>query len=349
MKVYLVGGAVRDALLGLPVKDEDYVVVGAHAQTLLDQGFIQVGADFPVFLHPKTHHEYALARSERKSGTGYLGFLVDTQNISLEQDLQRRDLTINAMAKDEKGNIIDPTGGLEDLKNRMLRHVGDAFVEDPVRILRLARFWARLGPSWSVAPQTQELAQSMQGALEELTAERVWKEVSKMLCEPHPHLGISFLKNVGAFERKGLAPFVALADAQVPLLQMLKNSDLGLEEVCAFAFAGCTKFESHPIVPKHLIAAKRAYEKLHPDLSAEQWIELMGQCATFKGNLALPQALRAWSVLHPNHPYEQWLQKALQVDVKAISAAMPAGPAVAQAQKEARIAALKSLRRPRFP
>ena len=144
MQIYLVGGAVRDKLLGIEQSDRDYVVVGSNPEKMLALGFSQVGHDFPVFLHPKTHEEYALARTESKNGTGYLGFNCDfNENITLEEDLLRRDLTINAMAMDEKGNIIDPYHGMEDLKNRILRHVSDAFVEDPLRVLRVARFYAR--------------------------------------------------------------------------------------------------------------------------------------------------------------------------------------------------------------
>ena len=175
MKVYLVGGAVRDALLGLDVKDRDWVVVGAEAADLLAQGFRAVGQDFPVFLHPTTHEEYALARTERKISKGYTGFqFYADKSVTLEQDLLRRDLTINAMAQDEHGNIIDPFGGQSDLQNKILRHVSAAFAEDPVRILRIARFAARYG--FTVAPETMQLMCDMvaNGEVDALVAERVW-------------------------------------------------------------------------------------------------------------------------------------------------------------------------------
>ena len=187
MKAYVVGGAVRDELLGLPVQDRDYVVVGATPEEMVRAGFRPVGKDFPVFLHPRTHEEYALARTERKSGRGYKGFTVHAApDVTLEDDLRRRDLTINAMAKDEAGRIIDPFGGRQDLEKRVLRHVSEAFAEDPVRILRVARFAARFG--FSVDPSTMTLMRRMveSGEADYLVAERVWQEFSKGLMEKAP-------------------------------------------------------------------------------------------------------------------------------------------------------------------
>ena len=175
MKIYTVGGAVRDRLLGLPAGDRDYVVVGGSPEAMLAAGFTPVGKDFPVFLHPQTHEEYALARTERKTGHGYHGFSVHAApEVTLEEDLARRDLTINAMAEDADGQVIDPHGGQRDLSARILRHVGPAFAEDPVRILRLARFAARF-PQFSVAPETQVLMRQMvrAGEVKHLVAERV--------------------------------------------------------------------------------------------------------------------------------------------------------------------------------
>lgn len=188
MKVYLVGGAVRDTLLGLPVKEKDWVVVGASPEELIAQGFQPVGKDFPVFLHPETHEEYALARTERKVGKGYKGFTFHTEpNVSLEDDLQRRDLTINAIARSEEGDIIDPYHGQQDLKAKRLRHISPAFAEDPVRILRVARFAAKL-PEFSVDPETNHLMESMvnNGEVNALVAERVWQEFSRALNEKQP-------------------------------------------------------------------------------------------------------------------------------------------------------------------
>ncbi|MFY9314027.1 MAG: multifunctional CCA tRNA nucleotidyl transferase/2'3'-cyclic phosphodiesterase/2'nucleotidase/phosphatase [Burkholderiales bacterium] len=186
MKTYTVGGSVRDELLGLPVQDRDYVVVGATPEDMIAAGFRPVGKDFPVFLHPKTHEEYALARTERKSGRGYKGFTVySAPDVTLEQDLARRDLTINAIARDEDGTLIDPFGGEQDLREGVLRHVSEAFHEDPVRILRVARFAARFG--FRIAEETMALMKLMvdNGEADHLVPERVWQEFSRGLAEPH--------------------------------------------------------------------------------------------------------------------------------------------------------------------
>src|SRR5207244_274505 len=187
VKIYAVGGAVRDELLGLPVADRDHVVVGSTPEEMERLGYKPVGKDFPVFLHPKTHEEHALARTERKSGRGYKGFTVHAApDVTLEDDLRRRDLTINAMAKAEDGALIDPFGGKRDLENRALRHVSEAFGEDPVRILRVARFAARFG--FDVAPETMALMKRMvvSGETDYLVAERVWQEFAKGLMEREP-------------------------------------------------------------------------------------------------------------------------------------------------------------------
>ena len=199
---YLVGGAVRDQLLGVPWHEHDWVVVGATPKQMVAAGFRPVGPDFPVFLHPETREEYALARTERKSGRGYGGFTFHaTPDITLEQDLQRRDLTINAMAMDSDGRLVDPYGGQQDLQNRLLRHVSPAFAEDPLRVLRVARFAARYAPlGFRVADETlqlmRELAQS--GELQALTAERTWKEISRALMETRPDVFIRVLRECGA-------------------------------------------------------------------------------------------------------------------------------------------------------
>ncbi|OOF66149.1 multifunctional CCA addition/repair protein [Rodentibacter sp. Ppn85] len=202
MEIYLVGGAVRDQLLGLPVKDRDWVVVGTTAENLLAQGYQQVGRDFPVFLNPDTKEEYALARTERKSGNGYTGFICDfSPNITLEQDLIRRDLAINAMAIDAQGNLHDPYHGKSDLDNRILRHVSPAFAEDPLRVLRVARFAARFHHlGFKIAPQTLTLMESLtqSGELSHLTAERVWLETEKALNEKHPEIYFEVLRKIGA-------------------------------------------------------------------------------------------------------------------------------------------------------
>ncbi|MEQ8288186.1 MAG: multifunctional CCA addition/repair protein [Gammaproteobacteria bacterium] len=187
MQIYLVGGAVRDKLLGLPVKDRDWVVVGATPGQMLELGYKPVGKDFPVFLHPDTKEEYALARTERKSGKGYKGFSFHTDpDVTLEEDLQRRDLSINAMAEDEAGNLIDPYNGSADIRSKQLRHVSPAFNEDPLRVLRVARFAATLG--FKVAPETMDLLKQMSssGELEALVPERVWTETEKALAGRYP-------------------------------------------------------------------------------------------------------------------------------------------------------------------
>ena len=204
MKVYLVGGAVRDSLLGKAVKDKDYVVVGATPEEMLEKGYLQVGKDFPVFLHPETRNEYALARTERKSGTGYKGFTVHASpEVTLEEDLKRRDISINAMAQDEDGHIIDPCGGQQDLENKLLRHTTSAFSEDPLRVLRVARFHARLAAmNFKVAPETMSLLEEMSasGELNHLVAERVWTEIVKALMEEQPSQFFLTLKECGALQ-----------------------------------------------------------------------------------------------------------------------------------------------------
>jgi tRNA nucleotidyltransferase (CCA-adding enzyme) len=199
MKIYQVGGAVRDQLLDLPSKDRDWVVVGAESEELLELGYTPVGRDFPVFLHPITHEEYALARTERKTKPGYTGFSVyAAPDVTLEDDLRRRDLTINAMALTDDGELIDPFNGLADLRAGILRHVSSAFVEDPVRILRVARFTARFG--FSLADETLALMTEMvnNGEVDALVAERVWQETGRALGEAQPHLFFKMLRSCGA-------------------------------------------------------------------------------------------------------------------------------------------------------
>ena len=204
MQVYLVGGAVRDHLLGHPYHEKDYVVVGATPAQMLELGYQPVGKDFPVFLHPQTKEEYALARTERKSGHGYHGFEFHTDvSVTLEQDLIRRDLTINAMAMDEAGQIYDPYGGQQDLENRTLRHVSDAFVEDPLRVLRIARFAARYtSAGFVIADETMALMQRLteSGELNALIPERVWKETSRALSERHADVYFEVLRQCGALK-----------------------------------------------------------------------------------------------------------------------------------------------------
>lgn len=202
MKAYLVGGAVRDRLLGLPVTDRDWVVTGATPEEMLRKGYLPVGRDFPVFLHPRTREEYALARTERKTALGYHGFEFYTApDVTLEQDLLRRDLTINAMAEDEAGGLVDPFNGADDLRERILRHVSQAFGEDPVRLLRVARFWARFAPlGFRIADDTMALMRAMvdAGEADALVPERVWQEVERALGEAEPRRFFEALRESGA-------------------------------------------------------------------------------------------------------------------------------------------------------
>jgi tRNA nucleotidyltransferase (CCA-adding enzyme) len=202
LKIYCVGGAVRDRLLGLPVQDHDWVVVGAAPEDMAARGFRPVGKDFPVFLHPDTHEEYALARTERKTAPGYKGFVIHAApDVTLEQDLLRRDFTVNAIAEDADGKLVDPYGGWADLRAGILRHVSPAFAEDPVRILRAARFVARFG--FSIAPETLELMRSMvsNGEVDALVAERVWQELARGLMEKTPSRFFATLRECGALAR----------------------------------------------------------------------------------------------------------------------------------------------------
>ena len=217
MKTYVVGGAVRDEMLGLPVQDRDHVVVGADPAEMLRQGFRPVGADFPVFLHPETNEEYALARTERKTGPGYKGFAFHAApDVTLEEDLKRRDLTINAMARAEDGTLVDPYGGERDLRAGVLRHVSGAFAEDPVRILRVARFAARFG--FAIAPETERLMEEMvnAGEADALVAERVWQEMGRGLMEKSPSRMVAVLRECGALGRILPELDATFSDPQVP-------------------------------------------------------------------------------------------------------------------------------------
>ena len=203
MEIYQVGGAVRDALLGLPVKDRDFVVVGATPEQMVELGYRPVGKDFPVFLHPESQEEYALARTERKTAKGYKGFQVfASPDVTLEEDLARRDLTINAIAQAEDGTLIDPYNGQADIRDKVLRHVSDAFIEDPVRILRAARFAARF-TEFTIAPETMRLMQHMveDGEVDALVPERVWQELAKGLMEAKPSRMFEVLRECGALKR----------------------------------------------------------------------------------------------------------------------------------------------------
>ncbi|MFM1806396.1 MAG: hypothetical protein RL212_655 [Pseudomonadota bacterium] len=244
MKIYVVGGAIRDQLLGLPVKDVDYVVVGSSPEEMVKKGFKPVGQDFPVFLHPDTNQEYALARTERKVAPGYKGFTFHANpDVTLEQDLERRDLTVNAMAQEVSesgkviGPIIDPYGGVRDIEQKVLRHIGPAFSEDPVRLLRVARFAARF-PGFTVAPETMTLLQDMgiSGELKALVKERVWQEFSKGLMSSQPSKMFHVLESCQVFEQ--FFPAELLDQASVfKNLDTAAQQNLNISQRCAVLLA----------------------------------------------------------------------------------------------------------------
>lgn len=293
MQCYLVGGAVRDRLLGLEVKDRDWVVVGATPEDMLERGFKQVGADFPVFLHPHSREEYALARTERKQGQGYHGFTVySAPDVTLEQDLLRRDLTINAMAETEDGELVDPFNGHTDLHSRILRHVSPAFAEDPLRILRTARFAARFEPlGFRVSEETLALMRDMvqQGELDHLVPERVWQEVQRALNEQAPWVFWEVLEQVGALP--SLFPELASPETLPPAIRALNcihNRDgttaqrfatmlFPLQEAQAINRAGAMKAPNECRDLAGLVC--RFHQRLRqPDtgnMAAEDWLSLL--------------------------------------------------------------------------
>jgi tRNA nucleotidyltransferase (CCA-adding enzyme) len=274
MKIYRVGGAVRDKLLNYPSDENDWVVVGATPQKMIDLGFVPVGSDFPVFIKPDTGEEYALARTERKSGHGYQGFTFHAaEDVSLEEDLVRRDLTINAMAEDPDGSLIDPYGGQRDLNDKLLRHVSDAFTEDPLRVLRVARFAARyhhLG--FTIAPETLALMSSItaSGELDYLVAERVWKETERALCERSPDIYIETLRQCGAL--KALFPEVDCLfgvaqradyhpeiDTGIHILMALQQS-VKLSDSSAVRFSVLVHDLGKGITPEHILPSHSGHE-----------------------------------------------------------------------------------------
>ncbi len=276
MKTYLVGGAVRDALLGRTAGDRDYVVVGATPDKMLALGFLPVGKDFPVFLHPQSKEEYALARSERKTAAGYHGFVFHTDaDVTLEQDLIRRDFTVNAIAQDEDGTLFDPFDGQKDIENKILRHVSPAFAEDPVRILRAARFMARFAElGFSIAPETIELMRLMvaNGEVDALVPERVWQELKRALEEPRPSAFIQTLRDCGAL--KILFPEIDALFGVPQRIEYHPEVDAGLhtQMVCDMAaklapgnallgFAALTHDLGKALSPKHDLPKHIGHEK----------------------------------------------------------------------------------------
>jgi tRNA nucleotidyltransferase (CCA-adding enzyme) len=278
MEIYLVGGSVRDQLLVLPVKDRDWVVVGSTEEELLSKGFQAVGKDFPVFLHPQTHEEYALARTERKTKPGYRGFVVHAApDVTLEQDLLRRDLTINAIAQTEDGQLIDPFNGKQDLENKILRHVSPAFVEDPVRVLRIARFASRFG--FTIADETKILIQKMIAAkeLDHLVPERVWQELEKALATTKPSLFFTTLRGVGALktlfpdiDRLFGVPQVAKwhpeIDTGIHVMMVIDQAALLTDDI-AVRFAALCHDLGKGTTPKHILPKHIGHEQRSVELT----------------------------------------------------------------------------------
>jgi tRNA nucleotidyltransferase (CCA-adding enzyme) len=343
VKVYLVGGAVRDELLGLPVKERDHVVVGATPEEMVRLGFKPVGKDFPVFLHPKTHEEYALARTERKSGRGYKGFTVyASPDVTLEEDLRRRDLTINAMAKAEDGALIDPFGGKKDLEGGVLRHVSEAFAEDPVRILRVARFAARFG--FSIHPSTMGLMQQMvqAGEADFLVPERVWQEFARGLAEPHPEQMFEVLQRAGLLAKAfpEIKAWPARFSGSVPVRFAALAWPLAEKEVQALS-----ERLRAPSEPRDLALAavrnKQGLEKSTPDA-------LLG---VLKGADAFRRPERFAELLEAARLAEPGIDTARMERARAAAAAVDAGAIASSAQgadigrllDEARLKAIKEL------
>jgi len=380
MEIYLVGGAVRDELLGLPVRERDWVVVGATPEELESRGFTPVGKDFPVFLHPETMEEYALARTERKTGPGYHGFEVHAApDVTLEQDLGRRDLTINAMARDADGRLVDPWGGHDDLEARLLRHISPAFREDPLRVLRVARFAARFASlGFAVADETRELMREMvaSGELEHLAPERVWREIDRALGEPQPTAFFEVLHDCA-----GLVPFLPELSgwldgegASAYPLRALRVAT-GLTEHSAIRFAALLQaaLTDHPPARvDELCAALRApneyrdltrlahghREAIHgaEALDAESLMEILETLDAFRRPGRVEDVLtvcRADALARAEPPatsttggypggdrLRQALAAAESVDTRSIAKRDLAGPEIGEAIRQARIEAI---------
>ena len=373
METYLVGGAVRDALLGRAVQDRDWVVVGATVQQMLDAGYTQVGRDFPVFLHPQTQEEYALARTERKSAPGYHGFVVHAApDVTLEQDLARRDLTINAIAAEwdtaaqpsratpRLGAITDPFGGRADLQAKVLRHATDAFREDPVRLLRLARFAARFH-DFSVAPDTMDLLRDMvaSGEVDHLVPERVWQELSRGLQEEQPARMFAVLQDCGALAR--LLPELELTPARTAILDRAARQGLGLEARYALLdVEGSRALQQRLRVPvactelANTLAGQSSTLRAGLGLDAASLVQCLVECDAFRKPARFAELLQA-TACEVGASAAQWpialrwaraLQLAQGVDSGSLAAQAQGrgadGAQVGVAIREARIAAVAS-------
>jgi tRNA nucleotidyltransferase (CCA-adding enzyme) len=337
MEIYLVGGAVRDQLLEYPFHERDWVVVGCTPQQMLDLDYRQVGKDFPVFLHPETREEYALARTERKSGKGYTGFVCDTDpTITLEQDLSRRDLTINAMARDENDVLIDPYGGAADLEARLLRHVSPAFVEDPLRVLRVARFAARYGHlGFSVVPETMSLMSRItdSGELALLPAERIWAEVEKALGERSPGRFFTTLADCGALAT--LFPELAADPGAIDRLALAHQQGGGDEVLFAVLLALLPTAAARQL--SHRLHAPRRFRELALmcvqlgdayqqalELDTEALLQLLEQADALRRAQRFEQFLAACALAFPataasSHFLMQAQQACAEVDIKPLA------------------------------
>jgi tRNA nucleotidyltransferase (CCA-adding enzyme) len=351
VKAYEVGGCVRDELLGLPVADRDWVVVGSTPEEMVRLGFRAVGKDFPVFLHPETHEEYALARTERKSGRGYKGFTVyAAPDVTLEDDLRRRDLTINAMARDESGRLIDPFGGENDLRAGVLRHVSEAFEEDPVRILRVARFVARFG--FRIAEETRALIRRMVeiGEADHLVAERVWQEFSRGLMEKHPARMLEVLANCGLAAKllpevkNARAALERAAAASAPLAVRFSVLAWGLDEAAVNAL--CDRLRA-PNEARELAAACARCRPLLEAKDAGRLLELLKRADAIRRPERYGELLQAAQLAEPALELSRArlaLEAASTVDGGAIAREFPQEIAtrLAGARKEAIEKALAS-------
>jgi len=367
MKAYAVGGSVRDELLGLEVQDRDYVVVGADPAEMLARGFKAVGADFPVFLHPDTHEEYALARTERKTGPGYKGFaFYAAPDVTLEQDLQRRDLTINAMARGEDGTLVDPHAGAKDLEAGILRHVSEAFAEDPVRILRVARFAARFG--FAIAPETEALMRRMveAGEADALVPERVWQELARGLMEKSPSRMLAVLRDCGALARvlpeldrtydrpdvpDRLAHRVDEAAARgygLAVRFALLALDLSVEDIASLAARVNAPNDCRELAR---LASCERDEVRRPDLDAESTLAILERCDAFRRSERLERLLEVAecdalpaSISAVRKGLREALAAARAVDAGAVARQNPQD--VPGAVRRARLAAIASLQPP---
>ncbi|WP_137167875.1 CCA tRNA nucleotidyltransferase [Salinimonas lutimaris] len=362
MKIYLVGGAVRDELLGRKVTEKDWVVTGATPSMLLEQGYTQVGKDFPVFLHPHTRDEYALARLERKTGSGYTGFDCDASpSVTLEEDLQRRDLTINAMARAQDGTLVDPYHGQQDLTNRVLRHVSPAFSEDPLRIFRVARFASRyhyLG--FRVAPETQTLMQQMArtGMLKELTAERVWMETRRAVMQSDPDVYFTALKEAGGLSGWFCELITGLPEHLARLKQAAASS-VSLEVRMASLLCGlsaddtqalCQRLKCPNSVTDLAVFASRFAHSLSGRPGADELLEIFNRTDAWRKPKRFAQLLEVVDIKNqveqtswPQTQILGALEAARNIDVQKIIAGGARGPQIKTALDEQRHAAVAQI------